>query len=428
VPIVAGAPAASSPVGPPAERPPWRAAVAGLAALLVGIGLSRFGYTPLVPALIQAGWFDPGEVGYLGATNLAGYIVGAALARRLADRRLPRRLMMGSMVIGTASFVACAVPLGFVWYFAWRLASGVIGGVLMVLAAPTILAVTPPERRGLVGGIVFTGVGAGIALSGTLIPWFIRSGLSVTWFGLGAASGVLTLIAWRGLPRPTAPAGAASGATAPAATATRVPSGTRAKLSPAIAVAMLSYALSAIGFVPHTVFWVDYVARGLGQGLAIGGGYWVLLGAAAASGPLLCGMLADRIGFGPAFRLGLLAEAGALTLPIASSHPVALALSSIGVGALAIGGTSLASGRVSELVPVAQQRQVWGWMTIGFAVAYAAGAYALSFLFDRTGSYALLFGIGAGALLFGVVVDVLCAPRSSPKSRPRSGEGLVRCL
>jgi hypothetical protein len=50
---------------------------AGLVASLVGIGLARFGYTPLLPVMIHAQWFDASQAAYLGAANLAGYLVGA---------------------------------------------------------------------------------------------------------------------------------------------------------------------------------------------------------------------------------------------------------------------------------------------------------------------------------------------------------------
>ena len=50
------------------------------------IGLGRFAYTPLIPPLIEAHWFAPSDVLYLGAANLAGYLAGALLARRLAAR------------------------------------------------------------------------------------------------------------------------------------------------------------------------------------------------------------------------------------------------------------------------------------------------------------------------------------------------------
>jgi hypothetical protein len=70
--------------------PAWLPAVAGLCASLVGLGLARFAYTPLIPALIAAKWFSPAEAVYLGAANLAGYLAGArsrATGYRAGGRR-----------------------------------------------------------------------------------------------------------------------------------------------------------------------------------------------------------------------------------------------------------------------------------------------------------------------------------------------------
>src|SRR6185312_13798408 len=65
---------------------------------------------------------------------------------------------------------------------------------------------------------------------------------------------------------------------------------------------LLAYMTNAIGFVPHTVFWVDFIARGLGRGIVSGNHYWILLGLSAAAGPILAGWLADRIGFAKSIR------------------------------------------------------------------------------------------------------------------------------
>ncbi|HYM03662.1 MAG TPA: YbfB/YjiJ family MFS transporter, partial [Stellaceae bacterium] len=357
---------------------PWRAA-AGLIALLVGIGLGRFGYPPLIPALVEAGWFNAGQADYLGAANLAGYLVGAALAHRLTRRVSGSTLIKASLLIGTASFLACAFPWGFAWYLAWRLAAGAIGGVLMVLTPPAILALTPAHRRGQVGGVVFTGVGLGIALSGSLVPWLVAFGLTQTWLVFAALAALLTALAWPGVPPVEERA-------APPEIGIHVKSRLPSRVLPLLVL----YGCLSVGFVPHTVFWVDFVARGLGAGLAAGGFQWILLGLGAAVGPLLAGMAADRIGFAASLALSLAVMALALALPVLSSSPIVLALSSLGAGGVAIGATLLASGRVGELVPMRQQRQVWGWMTILFSVAYAGAAYALSFLFVRTASYALL--------------------------------------
>jgi predicted MFS family arabinose efflux permease len=376
-----------------ADRTPSvaQAAIAGLAALLIGIGLSRFAFTPLVPALVQAGWSTPSEVGYLGAANLTGYLVGAVLARRLPRRLRPVALAKLAMAVGTVSFFACAMPLGFVWFFFWRLMSGIIGGVLMVLVPTAVLAVTPVARRGRVAGIVFTGVGAGIALAGTVIPPLVTAGLTVTWAALGVASFLLMIVAWVALP-PSDMMVVASSA------------GTRLALTPAVTRLLLSYTLIGFAFAPHTVFWIDFIARGLGKGLGVGGGYWVVLGAGAACGPMLTGFLAERLGFARTYTLVLLIFALCVALPIAWSSALALTLTSFGVGAFGLATTSLGSGRASELVPINQHRQLWSWMTIGYAVAYAAGAYLCAYIFAETASYRLIFAFGGAAGLLSALL------------------------
>src|SRR5213082_966158 len=107
------------------------AALAGFSAVLVGNGLGRFAYTPLLSALISDHWFSPGAAAYLGAANLAGYLAGAVLARPIAARLRAVTVLRAMMVIAAAAFFACATPRSFVWYFVWRFAAGVSGGTLM---------------------------------------------------------------------------------------------------------------------------------------------------------------------------------------------------------------------------------------------------------------------------------------------------------
>src|ERR1700680_1244597 len=80
------------------------AALAGFSAVLVGNGLGRFAYTPLLPALISDHWFSPSAAAYLGAANLAGYLAGAVLGHAATRYIRPAWLLRGMMVqIGRAS-------------------------------------------------------------------------------------------------------------------------------------------------------------------------------------------------------------------------------------------------------------------------------------------------------------------------------------
>ena len=381
----------------PGDADTWRATLSAACASLIGIGLARFAYTPLLPAIVGAGWFSVADATYLGAANLAGYLAGVLLAEPAAARAGARRVLRGAMLGASITFFACAWPMGFAWFFSWRFVSGVAGGIAMVLAAPTILPHVAPSRRGLVSGAIFMGVGFGIAASGTLVPLLLHQGLQQAWLGLGGVALALTLVGWNGWP--------ASGRSTP---------GTPPKLSPddtrQLRVLYAGYGLNAFGLVPHMVFLVDYVARGLGQGLDAGAGYWVLFGLGAVVGPLVTGHVADRIGFRSTLRLVYLVEAAAVALPALTNGWVGLMVSSLVVGAATPGVVPLALGRTHEVLrhhPAAQKR-AWSAATTSFAVMQAAGAYGLSFLFIRTGgNYKALFGLGAFAMLLALAVDLL---------------------
>jgi hypothetical protein len=56
-------------------------------------------------------------------------------------------------------------------------------------------------------------------------------------------------------------------------------------------VLSVEYGLNAPALVPHVIFLVDFVARGLGHGIAAGSHYWVHYGLGATIGPLLTAIL-----------------------------------------------------------------------------------------------------------------------------------------
>ncbi len=174
----------------------------------------------------------------------------------------------------------------------------------------------------------------------------------------------------------------------------------------------VEYALNAAGLVPHMIFLVDFVARGLGQGLQVGAEYWVLFGIGATIGPLLAGHLADRAGFGPALRLAYLIQAGAVLLPALDLGPISLIISSLVVGAFTPSVAPLLLGRVHELLAhyPAEQKGAWSTATASFALLQATAAYGFSFIFAQTGgSYRLLFVMGTMALLAALAVDLVAA-------------------
>lgn len=381
----------------PQANQAWLGVLAGFCASFVGIGMARFAYTPLLPAIIEAHWFAPSAAVYLGAANLAGYLAGALAGRPAAVRITATAALRSTMLLATLSFFACAYPLGFSWFFAWRFCSGLAGGVLMVLAAPTVLPHLLPHRRGLASGIIFMGVGAGIAASGTVVPLLLHEGLRQSWIGLGVISTAFTFVSWYCWP---------VGEATPANHRTIPDSSTLRAL-------YAEYALNAAGLMPHMLFLVIFVARGLGEGLSAGAEYWVLFGLGALGGPILNGYLADRFGFALVLRIGFLVEAAAVLMPALSSGTVWLALSSVVIGAFTPGIVPLVLGRLHELLThhPAAQKAAWSKATVSFAIFQAGSAYGLSYIFERTDNYQLLFVIGAAAMIVAFVIDLAFSQR-----------------
>lgn len=365
-------------------------AFAGATATFSGNGLARFAYVPLFPAMVTAGWVTGAEAGFLGALNLAGYLVGVLTARNLA-RRLgtPAALNLG-MGLVVLSLCACAWHAGLPWLAAWRGAAGIAGGILMALAGPAVQGAVPALRRGFAGGIVLGGVAGGVVASALVVPAFLRAGVPETWLGLALVAGVLWAFAARAWPTgeivvPTA-------------------------RSPGAGRLYLAYALSAGAFVPHMVYFADLVVRGRSMGLDEAALAWLLFGLGGLPGPLLVGRLADRWGAVLALRMGVAIQISSLALVFAPGRVPLMAAALIG-GFTAVGIAAAALARARELAGPAAGA-IWVRATAAFAVAQAVTGFALAALFSRTGSHDALFAAGL-ALAVAALVPLMLPSRSS---------------
>ncbi|WP_198535459.1 YbfB/YjiJ family MFS transporter [Salinivibrio kushneri] len=365
-------------------------------ATFVGIGVARFAYTPIIPVLVEANWFTATEAAYLGAANLLGYLGGAIGAHTLSERYKLRYVLGGAYIAVALSFFLCLSPIGFAWFFIWRFVSGFAGATLMVVGPSLALSSTPASQRPATGAMVFTGIGVGAFLSATAIPLFLNVGLVLAWTGLGGlavAAGLVADRAFAGLKSLPAIPHAGNGS-----------EGLTAAQKWSIGIVMVAYAMDGVGFVPHTVFWVDYLAREVGMGQTIASFQWAVLGVGAVFGPFIAGRATKKFGWHGALLSGFLAKSIATALPVISVSMASITVSSFIVGAMIPGIVALTAGRLSEIMGPAGHKKIWGMATAMFAAFQAAGGYALAFVYGFLGTYEPLFSIGAVILASGVLL------------------------
>ncbi|UPY36466.1 YbfB/YjiJ family MFS transporter [Sediminicoccus sp. KRV36] len=349
-------------------------ALSGAAATCVGIGLARFAFVPLFPALVTAGWVTGAEAGMLGAAALAGYVGGAMGAQALGRLMGTRPALALGMAGALISLLASAVPGGLAWLLPWRLLAGLAGGVLMSLAGPAIQRAVPPERRGAASGVVVSGVAGGIVLGSLLLPPLLHAGPSAGWLGIAALTALLWAFAQPRFPRD-------AGGQGPAQAVPRVPG------------LLLAYALSGAGMVPHMVYLADLAARGFGLGVFAGSGMWLVFGLGALAGTLLGGRLADRLGGARAARLWLWVQLLGLALALLPWWP-ALILAALLGGFAGVGVSAVTLAWAREAAGAAAGG-LWVKATIAYALAQAGAAFALAAVFGATGeSHLVVFGLG----------------------------------
>ena len=377
----------------------------GFMATLSGVGLARFAYTALMPQMVHAGWFSGEQVAYLGAANLLGYLIGALAAAPLAERLGALRVLLWCWVALALSFAACAWPLPMPWFFAWRCISGIGGAILMVLGPSVALAATPLQRRAALGPLMFCGIGAGALLSATLIPLLARQSLGAVWWALAAVCAWAGWLGWRHVRRLPAPAPQALSPQA------GIPLRSAPLWTVPVLLVMLAYTCDAFGFVPHTVFWVDYLARELQLGDAYASTQWAVFGLGAIAGPLVASLCATRFGWWGTTTGAYAVKTLAIAMPLFWVGFAGHATSSFLVGALSPGMAAITSGYLMQLVGAARHKRMWGYATAAFALLQATAGYVMATLYASTGSYRSLFAMGCTALLLGTVCVFFSRPQ-----------------
>lgn len=398
------------------RRSDWPALLVGFMATLVGVGLSRFAYTALLPQVVQAGWFTGEQAAYIGAANLLGYLIGALFAAPLADRWSGQGLLRLCWLAVAVSFAAECVPQPMVVFFFWRCVAGVAGGMLMVLGPSLAMAATPVARRAVLGPMMFSGIGFGALVSASLVPALAGLGLSAAWVALAVVCGLAGWAGHRALRRLDEAVMQGTGDAPPqAADAPRagqqdqdgraanvVPAAMPVSVSSAAVILLLvAYMADGFGFVPHTVFWADYLARELGLGTAYASTQWAFFGLGAILGPLTLGLCAARWGW---WRMGVAAfmlKALAIGLPLVAVSAPLHAVSGLLVGAFSPGMSAVVSGYLMQLIGPLQHKRMWGLATAGFSLTQAISGGLMAWLYTQLGAYRPLFVIGCASLLLG---------------------------
>jgi predicted MFS family arabinose efflux permease len=380
------------------KHPAWLA-VGGLLAMAAGMGIGRFVYTPILPAMIRALEWSKLDAGLVASANFLGYMIGAFAVGRSSFAANPRGWLLAALVASAATTAAMALSGNLLLLLGLRFVSGVASAFVIICASTLVLERLAAAGRGGLSAIHFAGVGVGIVASAIIVSALSEAGADWRglWLASGAAAVVTAVIAAVLIPAARHTPGAARlSAQQPARSA--------------LVGLAVAHGLFGFGYVITATFLVTIVRETVAI-RPLEPWIWVLVGVATIPSVPLWQWLGRRIGLLKAYAAACLVEAVGVAASVEWSSVAGVSLSAVLLGGTFMGLTALGLMGARELAGSQPQRAI-GLTTASFALGQMIGPTVAGILSEHTGSLrapsllaALALLIAAGLAVFTSIID-----------------------
>ena len=275
---------------------------AGTLTILACLGFGRFALGMLLPAMGSSLGLDYAEMGLISTLNFVGYLsavlISGLLVGYLGEKRL---IVLGLLLVGI-SMIGVSQAQGFWGVLTLYLITGFGAGAANV---PIMILVShwfSQTLRGRAAGLITSGSGLAIVISGWLIPLVnhrlgVDQGWRSSWLILGAISILIMLIAMFVIKnRPQQIGLSALGAPRSKVAGKRFSDKPRAATTKIIYHLGSIYFLFGFTYVIYATFIVTMLVGERGFSESLAGEFWMWAGAfSILSGPLF-GSISDRLG------------------------------------------------------------------------------------------------------------------------------------
>ncbi|MBU2963106.1 YbfB/YjiJ family MFS transporter [Citreicella sp. C3M06] len=278
----------------------WIVAFVGGVAVFCGLGLGRFAFGMLLPAMSDSLGWSYAQAGMLGFINLLGYLTSVLIVPPFLARVGTRVAVTSGLLLMALSMFAMVLAQSLPMLSGLYFLTGIGSGAVVLPALSVMANWFAPSHRGLATGLVMAGPGFGIIFSGkavpNLTPFQNILAWQMGWLIFGAMSVVVAALAFGflrnhpgqmghspfgrsplpGQPQSVAPEGAA-----------------RRRLLLHMGII---YGLYGATYMLYVTFIVTSMRDSYGMTQAQAGGLWSWFGILSIPSGLLFGGLSDRIG------------------------------------------------------------------------------------------------------------------------------------
>ncbi|SAL45700.1 MFS transporter [Caballeronia telluris] len=370
-----------------AGRPARDAALGCAVVLAVALGVGRFAFTPLLPMMLASGAIDIRHGGWLASCNYAGYFVGALTCAAIAVDHA-KMVRVGLVATVVLTFAMGVIDAFWVWAVV-RFVAGVVSAWTFVFASQWGLRRLAELGAPAWGGVIYTGPGFGIVVTGLIGAAAGPLGANATWIGFAVLSAVAGAFVWRTF-RGTPQAAPVASHRAPVATA-----GAEAGWL------IVLYGLPGFGYIITATF-LPVIARHALPGSIWPDLFWPVFGVALIVGALLAARLPLHWDNRTLLAGSYVLQAVGIALGIVFPTTAGFAIGSVLIG-LPFTAITLFAMREARRLRGERAAGLMGYATAAYGLGQIAGPLVAAPIAAHTGSFSIALWIAAGALVAGSV-------------------------
>lgn len=395
----------ATPASPPATERIWLPLLAAAAALVVVHGLGRFSYTPLLPMLVQDGFFSLEQGASVATWNYLGYLLGAMLAIRLHQPEQIRRVVPAALVVSALSTIGQALTSDPTLFLLLRLVNGITNGIVFVQAPALVLEWLSRHGMAALSGLMYLGVGIGLLLSNGLagFPAEWLSGATRWWPIAIVATALALWSAWQlaHLDRPKA------GQAAPAQAAPT------ALIDRDSLPVFMAYAGAGLGYILPTTFLPVVAHEQLPPGHWLLNGAWMVLALCTLGAAWLWNRLGTGMGDRNALLLNYAIQGIGVAGPLLLPGTAGVLTCALLVGSTFLGSVLLTQ-RLARALHPHQGPRISAALIALYAFAQLTGPWMARLWLERGGSMTSTYWIGVAALAWSVIWTLRTPARRHP--------------
>jgi predicted MFS family arabinose efflux permease len=318
--------------------------LAGIFALIVGVGVARFVFTSLLPAMLED-TLSIADAGILASINYVGYLSGSVFSIFIKDiHSKVKYFRVGLFVCVVSSFLLGITENSLVWMIA-RLVAGFGAAMALVVGSSVVMLKLKATNKTKAMGIHFSGLGFSIVITDLVMRgvFYYGGDWSDAWLILAIVGAILSSYSAYILRFDKQPKNEIVKHTFD-----------KSLFSPMVIILILAYFTEGVGMVVQATFLPDIV-NSL-EGLSGAGGYvWLVVGIAGIPACVIWMRLAHRFGSINIMIVAMLLQIVGILIPTFSSNIIMNLISGLLFGATFIGLVALFmnfGGQLSHKNPV----------------------------------------------------------------------------